>query len=50
MAQVTETDHLYQFDKVYQVIQNSETIFVYASNTFFQFKFAENKRENIDYL
>ena len=25
MAQVTEADHLYQFDKVYQVVQNSET-------------------------
>ena len=26
MAQVLEADHLYQFDKVYQVIQNSETV------------------------
>ena len=26
MAQVTEADHLYQFDNVYQVVQNSETV------------------------
>ena len=26
MAQVTEADNLNQFDKVYQVVQNSETV------------------------